>query len=439
MFELPTLLFHYYYQKHLTFSNRAQLEKWQEKKVKKHLQWVQKNSSFYHELWKEKTLDHWREFPIIDKLSMMEHFDTLNTASITKKEAFSVALEGETSRNFSPTIHSVTVGLSSGTSGNRGIFLVSPEERVKWAATVLQKTLPSSLFTSQRIAFFLRANSNLYSSVQKGPIHFSFYDLLEEVERHILSLNQYQPTILIGPPSLLRLLAKKQEAGSLTISPIKIVSVAEVLDPIDETYLSSVFKQKIHQVYQCTEGFLATTCSYGTLHLNEDLVVIQKEYIDKKMGKFIPIITDFSRTTQPIIRYRLNDILTEKKESCLCGSPFTALSSIDGRQDDLFYFKQIDGTSVPVFPDFIRRCILFSSHEITEFRIIQHNFFHLEIMFETISSKREEIELLIRKQFDTFFKEKKIRGPFYSFSLYTSPPKGVKLRRIERRFPTHEC
>jgi len=436
MFELPALLFYYLSQKKQAFSDRKQLETWQEKKVRKHLQWVQEHAPFYRELWNGKSLDEWKEFPIIEKRDMMEHFDTLNTVSILKEEAFSIALQGENSRNFSPTLHSITVGLSSGTSGNRGIFLVSPKERIKWAATVLQKTLPSSLLTSQRIAFFLRANSNLYSSVQKGPIQFSFYDLLEDIDRHVLSLNQYQPTILIGPPSLLRLLAKKQERGLLNLSPIKIISVAEVLDPIDETYLVSVFKQQIHQVYQCTEGFLATTCEHGTLHLNEDLVVIQKEYIDKKLGKFLPIITDFSRTTQPIIRYRLNDILTEKQERCLCGSPFAALSSIDGRQDDLFYLKKTNGTTFPVFPDFIRRCILFSSHEITEYRIIQHNSFHLEIMFETSSSKREDIELGIRKQFDIFFKDQNIQSPFYSFSLYTSPPKGVKLRRIERRFST---
>ena len=55
----------------------------------------------------------------------------------------------------------------------------------------------------------------------------------------------------------------------------------------------------------------------------------------------------------------LNDILVERKEPCGCGSPFLALEKIEGREDDVFSFKGKDGRNVPVFPDFIRRCILF--------------------------------------------------------------------------------
>jgi hypothetical protein len=36
---------------------------------------------------------------------------------------------------------------------------------------------------------------------------------------------------------------------------------------------------------------------------------IEKDWIDEKSGRFSPIITDFNRKTQPIIRYKLDDIL----------------------------------------------------------------------------------------------------------------------------------
>src|SRR5699024_9723342 len=100
------------------------------------------------------------------------------------------------------------------------------------------------------------------------------------------------------------------------------------------------------------------TCEHGTIHLNEDVVIIQKEYMDKKQGVFIPIITDFRRKTQPIIRYRLNDLLQEKQNPCTCGSPFTALEKIEGRADDLFYLRHTGNEGLrAVFPDFIRRAI----------------------------------------------------------------------------------
>ena len=112
---------------------------------------------------------------------------------------------------------------------------------------------------------------------------------------------------------MLRKIAYWQQEGLITICPKKIISVAEVLEDIDRDFISATFKQTVHQVYQCTEGFLATTCKQGTLHMNEDLVHIEKEYLDQEKGIFVPIITDFMRKTQPIIRYRLNDILIEKR------------------------------------------------------------------------------------------------------------------------------
>jgi hypothetical protein len=39
----------------------------------------------------------------------------------------------------------LTVGLSSGTSGNRGVFLVSRAERLRWAGILLGRALPGHL------------------------------------------------------------------------------------------------------------------------------------------------------------------------------------------------------------------------------------------------------------------------------------------------------
>ena len=73
----------------------------------------------------------------MDKTLMMDNFDALNTVGIGKEAAVKVALEAERSRDFSPAIGHVSVGLSSGTSGHRGLFLTTPEEQAMWAAAVL--------------------------------------------------------------------------------------------------------------------------------------------------------------------------------------------------------------------------------------------------------------------------------------------------------------
>ena len=47
----------------------------------------------------------------------------------------------EKTRDFTPKINNITIGLSSGTSGNRGIFLVSEQEKTLWALYTLNKIL----------------------------------------------------------------------------------------------------------------------------------------------------------------------------------------------------------------------------------------------------------------------------------------------------------
>src|SRR5699024_7869763 len=105
----------------------------------------------------------------------------------------------ERSRDFAPTIGDITVGLSSGTSGNRSLFLVSPAERYSWAGTMLAKILPDNILARHRSALCFRANSNLYSSVTSRRFQFGFFDLLESLDRLTQKLSTFQPTLLVGP------------------------------------------------------------------------------------------------------------------------------------------------------------------------------------------------------------------------------------------------
>lgn len=428
------ILLHYLKVKHRTFTNREKLLNWQEKQIQKHVQWIKENSPFYNAYLHGLANEKWQTFPLINKQVMMENFDTLNTVGIKKEEALEVAFRAEESRDFSPMINDITIGLSSGTSGNRGVFLVSEEERLLWTSHILAKVLPHHILSRKKskVAFFLRANSNLYSTVEEGKITFSFYDLLDSIESHIQSLNEYKPTILVAPSSMLRMLAKAKNNNQLFIQPSKVINVAEVLDPIDEAYIEEAFQQTIHQVYQCTEGFLATTCEHGTLHLNEDMIAIQKKYLDKKARKFSPIITDFSRKSQPILRYELNDILTEKEAPCPCGSPFTAIEKIEGRCDDIFYFKKKDTNNLqPIFPDFIRRWMMQSSHKIEEYRVIQQELdeIRVEIKWESSSKEEESIHAHLEK----FCHTQHLKVPKLTFAPYETHYGTDKMRRIERR------
>jgi putative adenylate-forming enzyme len=299
----------------------------------------------------------------------MENFNTINNCGITYEEASEIAENAEISRNFSPMIRGLSVGLSTGTSGNRGIFLVSETERANWVAYMIDRVIGFS-FRKVEIAFFLRANNTLYESAKSKRIGFNFFDIYDHIDSLIERLNNLNPNILIAQPSVLMILAKKKLNGALRINPKKIISVAEVLTHEDKTYFEEIFKIKLSEVYQCTEGFLASSCSEGFLHFNEDFLIIEKKYIDKERTRFHPIITDLLRKSQPVVRYELNDIITEKK-NCKCGSKFLSIESIDGRSDDMIVLEDNQNKKVSIFPDIIRRTIVLSDERIEDYAFIQ--------------------------------------------------------------------
>ncbi|CAI6082760.1 F390 synthetase-related protein [Cohnella sp. JJ-181] len=418
--------------------DQAAFDRWRESRVVRHVARVRRDSPFYRELWEGIPDADWRAFPEIDKSAMMAGFGRLNTAGITRAEAFAVAESAERSRDFKPALRGITVGLSSGTSGNRGLFLVSPAEQAAWAGTMLGKMLPVSLLSRIRIAFFLRANSNLYESVGGRRLSFGFYDLLDPLDAHIRRLQAERPDLIAAPPSMLRALADASLSGRLGgIRPRRIIAAAEVLDPLDRAIMERAFGQIVHQVYQCTEGFLGCTCAHGTLHLNEDLVYIEKAYVSGKPGTFVPIVTDFSRRTQPIVRYRLNDLLVERAAPCPCGSPFTAIERIEGRCDDIFYAssRQPGAQPVPVYPDFVTRAIIGASSEIQQYRAVQTAPDRWTIELDLRDGDlRQAAETRIRQSVGALCERLGCIVPALSFAPFARMPGERKLRRVERRY-----
>ncbi|MBL7814242.1 MAG: adenylate synthase [Saprospiraceae bacterium] len=369
------------------FTDRSHLRRWQEKQLSKHLTWLKRHSPYFEKL-KNTPFE---ALPFLDKAKMMAHFDSLNTRHIRLTEAMAVAIQAEVTRDFDQTIGDVTVGLSSGTSGNRGIFLATENERAKWVAEVLQRVLHIKWGKQQKIAFFLRADSKLYQSIRSRAFAFHFFDLAQPIEGLIEKLNSLQADILIAPPSVLLEIAYKIENQSFKHNFTKIISVAEVLEEDIRNRLTLTFGQIIHQVYQATEGFLASTCAHGTLHFHEDLVFIEKKYVDETQSVFHPIITDFTRQTQPIVRYELNDLIHERLTPCPCGSIFMAIDHIEGRSDDVLTFGD-----KRIFPDFFRYAVLFASSDIEQFQVIQMTESELVVKlklslgFDSISLKVQE-------------------------------------------------
>lgn len=339
---------------------------------------VMAKSPFYA-AFAEQPISLW---PQMNKSRLMEHFGAINTCGISREAALDLALRSEQSRDFSPMLGQVAIGLSTGTSGQRGLFASNRRERALWAALMVGRFMPK-LYARQSVAFFLRANNALYENLSNPLITFNFYDLLDGVEAHFARLARQDPSVLIGPSQILGLLAEAQEARQIQLNPKVIIAVAEVLSPEDALKIERAFGRRVDQVYQCTEGVLGMTCRCGSLHLNEDFLHIARDVVDPETGAFCPVITDLARETLPILNYRLDDVLVPDPTPCGCGSARLRLSRIDGRADDLLYWPTKAGGRRLVASDVIRQAVALSSAKVVDYRAVQYGQSRLDIALQS--------------------------------------------------------
>ncbi|HEX2203415.1 MAG TPA: F390 synthetase-related protein [Longimicrobium sp.] len=410
------------------------LARYQEERAREIVRFAAERAPFYRAHWAGRDLAEWRTLPTVDKRLMMEHFDTFNTLGVTLAETMGAAVEGERSRDFRTTVRGATVGMSSGTSGHRGLFVVSPREQTVWAGTILARALHEAPLRRGgfRVALFLRANSNLYERTHGGLVRFQWFDLMTRLPESVAALNEYRPHLLIGPPSMLGFLADAREAGTLHVAPERLVSVAEVLEPQDGARLERVFGAPVHQIYQCTEGLLGVSCRAGSLHVQEDLVALQLEPLDA--DRVTPIVTDLRRTSQPIVRYRLNDVLRMESAPCRCGSPWRVIRAIEGRADDVVYLESNGGGTRTFFPDTIRRMVLLGSPDIDDYQAFQERPGHLRVHlalrpgadFAAAAATVRESVRAVAAQYDA-------RPPELHLEPGLAPvPPGAKRRRVQR-------
>lgn len=378
---LATIVRHYIRARRNVSLRGDRLRDYQDALARGTIAYAMEHSPFYRRHYEGLDPLNWRSFPVVDKRIMMEQFDDFNTCGVSRDAAMQIALAAETSRDYAQNLGDLTIGLSSGTSGHRGIFLVDRRERASWAGSIMARLLPGLRLRGYKVLLFLRSGSNLYDSVGSRWLDFRFCDLMTPLDEAVAILNDFQPHILVAPPSMLAMLAVEQKNSRLKIQPARVISVAEVLDPVDETGIAVAFGGPVHQIYQCTEGLIAATCGEGNLHVLEDCVALQYEPVDGDPTRVGPIVTDLWHRSQPILRYRLNDILILEPKPCPCGSGFQRLARIEGRQDDVLYFRNLDGRLRPFFPDVLRRIVLLASPDITDYEITQDQPGSLQIYF----------------------------------------------------------
>jgi putative adenylate-forming enzyme len=214
-------------------------------------------------------------------------------------------------------------------------------------------------------------------------------------------INTKNINILMAPPSLVRLLLPVRQHIKIQLK--QIVCYAEVLEKEEKERFAKVFNTGVVEIYQASEGQIASACSHGALHINEDMVIVelrdeQGEIVDQPgvVAKHM-YVTNLVNLAQPLIRYEMNDLIALGKP-CACGSKFRTIESILGRNDDILHFKTTDGKIQTVFPDLFSRWIITSSDAIREYQVIQKDhlsvMIHIDLLPDHATKERQVSKLL---------------------------------------------
>ncbi len=363
--------------------------------------------------------DRLQDLPVMDKARLLADFASYNVPGVTAEQVRN-AME----HDF--RVGSLTVGASTGTSGNRGFFVISDAERFRWLGTILAKTIADLLWHRQRVAIILPQGTGLYDSAnQFRQIQLRFFDLSVGPDTWRGALEAFDPSVIVAPPKVLRHMAEQ----GFRVQPARVFSAAETLDPVDRPVIETAYGAPLEQIYMATEGLLGVTCRHGCLHLAEDS--IHFEFEPAEDGLVTPLISSFRRDTQILARYRMNDLLRLAPEPCPCGSPLQAVEEVVGRMDDCFHLLGQSGRQL-ITPDVLRNALLTADPRITDFRIVQTG--AQDIVLTLLPDLPSEAADRAKHQLETLLTRRGLRAEVTLARKPLTLNVTRKLRRVERCF-----
>jgi putative adenylate-forming enzyme len=412
------------------------LHRHQQQRIKEMLGHVAQYSPYYCSLRGQGWDGQFESLPYLSKSEMITHFDEINTAGLHKVDLFDFAIQQERGKQLGLYRGRYSVGLSSGTSGTRLPTVLSPTERWQYGSLLFARSGIPEQVHHPRVLFSLRVNNPAFMEARFLGVTIVYTDYTRPIKAIVQLVNEKRLNVLAGPPSLLRLIAQHRQDIDHPIEAL--ISYAEVLDDASREQLQKDFNAPLAQIYQGAEGFIASTCRAGSLHLNEDVVYVEAlESGDTLNNAKRLIVTDLYRKTLPFLRYQLNDIVEIDSKSCSCGSSFCIVQRIHGRADDIFHLRGENGEIRFLFSDYITRSINQASESILEFQAIQHSLEKIEIRLQLKpKANRLQIETEIRR--NLAYWSQRVNGKLgeinFSEAMPERNPNSLKLIRVVRRF-----
>lgn len=318
--------------------------------------------------------------PTMTKTEMMANLDEVVTDRRVTREAAEQHLS-RTGTEASEFLGEHLVLASGGSSGERGVFVYPRAAVVDFLLALIRPGLarmvallgdiptepaPLALVAAGSGVHATRAFASLFDG---GPMEVTSIAATDPIQIIARRVEEVQPLLLQGYPSVIRRLADEKIAGRLSIAPLSVTTTSEPLDADTRGRIDEAFGVGVCDMFGSSEGVLGVSPPDDpTIVLASDLAVV--ELVDDNHDPVEPgtasskvLVTNLNNSLQPLIRYELTDCFVQQPTSRSDGHLHVR---VDGRRDDELRYEG----GVVVHPLAVRT-VLVKAPEVTEYQVRQ--------------------------------------------------------------------
>ncbi len=327
-------------------ASRSEAEKFQLQKLRETLQYVQKHSVFYRQLFVERKFDptllaslkDLEQLPTVDKDMLQQHFDDF--VCVSREKVIDYAATSGTMGE--PVTFPLTENDLQRLTYNEAISLagagVRPGDVVQLMTTIDRRFMAG-------LAYFMGLRQLGCGTIRVGS---------GVPQMQLDTILKLQPTVLIAVPSfVLRMteLAAQQGIDLNKTSVRLIVCIGEAVRNADFSLntlgakITQAWNVQLSSTYASTEMATAfTECEFGCGgHHHPELILCEflndndAAVREGETGELV--ITTLSVEGLPLVRFRTGDLVQHYTSKCNCGRHTLRLGPIVGRKKQMIKYK----------------------------------------------------------------------------------------------------
>lgn len=412
------LLFKLYQSKKRLTISREELEKYQKKKITEILLYAYDHSTYYRKRFEEKNISRKdiglipiENYPSLTKKELMKNFNEIVCTDVDINEMRSFdANPDNNNKLYKDKYHIVH---SSGTTEKPGYFIYDEKAWQQMLIATIRaslwdmsmKEIIKLLSKRPRIVYIAETDGRYGGAmaVSDGIAGVKakqlFLDIKMPLDEWIDKISKFQPSIIIGYPSAIKILMESVARGEIKTNLFRIISCGEPLSKNLRDCFTKTFKCKVINFYGASES-LALGVEVGNkdeMYLFDDMNYI--EILEDGI-----YITCLYNKIQPLIRYKISDKVTLHGISKHV--PLTTVTNILGRNEDLLWFKDKNGKKEFLHPLSVEGFCIDGMLDY-QFRKINDQAFEMIIELSK-NEKQESVKNEMKKLMKKILNEKKL-------------------------------